>query len=66
MLDIIQSVAIIGLAGVVIYKLKPNVVRGGKSKEVILDSCALIDGRVVELARAGFATPTCGAAVHFG
>ncbi len=54
MLDIIQSVAIIGLAGVVIYKLKPNVARGGKSKEVILDSCALIDGRVVELARAGF------------
>lgn len=54
MLDIIQSVAILGLAGVVIYKLKPTARRSGKSKEVILDSCALIDGRVVELARAGF------------
>lgn len=54
MLDIIQTIAILLLAGIIIYKLKPNVVRPGKSRAVILDSCALIDGRVVELARAGF------------
>jgi uncharacterized protein YacL len=54
MLDIIQTVAIIILAGILIYKLKPTATLSGKSRAVILDSCALIDGRVVELARAGF------------
>lgn len=54
MLDIIQTIAIVILAGVLIYKVKPNVAKSGKGRDVILDSCALIDGRVVELARAGF------------
>lgn len=54
MLDFIQTIVIIILAGVIIYKIKPNTARPGKSRAVILDSCALIDGRVVELARAGF------------
>jgi uncharacterized protein YacL len=54
MLDSIQTIAIILLAGILIYKVKPTATRSGKSRAVILDSCALIDGRVVELARAGF------------
>lgn len=54
MLDVIQTLAITALAGIVIYKLKPNTASSGKSRAVILDSCALIDGRVIELARAGF------------
>jgi uncharacterized protein YacL len=58
MLDSIQSVAIVILAGILVYKVKPNTARPGKSREVILDSCALIDGRVVELARSGFLPET--------
>jgi uncharacterized protein YacL len=54
MLDSIQTIAIIILASVLIYKVKPNIAKPGRSRAVILDSCALIDGRVVELARAGF------------
>ncbi len=54
MLDIIQTIAIIILAGILVYKIKPVAALSGKSRAVILDSCALIDGRVVELARAGF------------
>lgn len=54
MLDVIQTLAIVAIAAVVIYKIKPNTVSARGGREVILDSCALIDGRVVELAKAGF------------
>lgn len=55
MLEIIQTLGILFIAAVVIYKLKPiEATRGGKKHAVIIDSCALIDGRVVELAQAGF------------
>ncbi len=54
MIEIIQTIAILILAVVIVYKIKPNVVKLSKGRAVILDSCALIDGRVVELARAGF------------
>lgn len=54
MLDIIQTFAIALLAIAVIYKIKPiNVAKSG-AKATVLDSCALIDGRIVELVRAGF------------
>lgn len=52
--EAIQTAAILLIAGVLIYKIKPSSTKSGKSRAVILDSCALIDGRVVELARAGF------------
>ena len=55
MLEIIQSVAIIAIGAVVVTKEFPRVLpRKNKQKVAILDSCALIDGRVVELAKAGF------------
>jgi uncharacterized protein YacL len=53
MLELIQTLAIALLAVVIIYKIKPAT-PFKKQKAVILDSCALIDGRVLELARAGF------------
>jgi uncharacterized protein YacL len=54
MLDIIQTFAIALLAVAVIYKIKPVKVAKSGAKATVLDSCALIDGRIVELVRAGF------------
>jgi len=55
MLEIIQSIAIIAIGAVVVTKQWPNLrPTKNKQKVALLDSCALIDGRVVELAKAGF------------
>lgn len=55
MLEIIQSIAIIAIGVVVVTKEFPRLIpTKSKQKVAILDSCALIDGRVVELAKAGF------------
>src|SRR3954468_16925648 len=55
MLDIFE---IILLAGIVAVLLTQHGVQGvkpfKKQRRVILDSCALIDGRIVEIVRAGF------------
>ncbi len=59
-LEIIQTVAIIFLAFVIYKKISPNVSLKPKShdRRALLDSCALIDGRIVELAKAGFVPET--------
>ncbi|HET7672987.1 MAG TPA: PIN/TRAM domain-containing protein, partial [Candidatus Saccharimonadales bacterium] len=56
-IDIIQTLLLLGIIGLLFYK-RPA---GGKTvstaktgKSLILDSCALIDGRIVELVNAGF------------
>lgn len=55
MLDFFQTVAIIAIGVVVVTREFPKVLPSkNKQKTAILDSCALIDGRVVELAKAGF------------
>ena len=55
MLEIIQSIAIIAIGAVVVTKEWPRIIpTKNKQKVALLDSCALIDGRVVELAKAGF------------
>jgi rRNA-processing protein FCF1 len=55
MLEIIQSIAIVAIGAVVVTKEFPRLVPSkSKQKIALLDSCALIDGRVVELAKAGF------------
>ena len=55
MLEIIQSIAIVAIGAVVVTKEFPRLIPSkSKQKIALLDSCALIDGRVVELAKAGF------------
>jgi uncharacterized protein YacL len=56
MLDIIQTavIIIIGLL-VAIKELPKKISKSSKERLVLLDSCALIDGRIIELAKAGFA-----------
>lgn len=55
MLEIIQSIAIVAIGAVVVTKEWPRLLpTKSKQKVALLDSCALIDGRVVELAKAGF------------
>lgn len=55
MLDFIQTIAIIAIGAIVVTKEFPRLVKGGKKQKIaLMDSSALIDGRVVELAKAGF------------
>lgn len=56
MLEIIQTVLLIAIVIIVIYKLKPLplATKNKNGRLALLDSCALIDGRIVELAKAGF------------
>lgn len=55
MLDFIQTIAIIAIGAVVVTKELPRIIpTKNRQKVALLDSCALIDGRVVELAKAGF------------
>jgi uncharacterized protein YacL len=55
MLDIIETLLLIGII-VLMIRQKPGGLSGfiGKRRRIILDSCALIDGRVVEIVRSGF------------
>ena len=55
MFEFIQTLGIVGIGILVIIKEIPLMTaRSVKKKAVILDSCALIDGRIVDLIRAGF------------
>lgn len=56
MLDFFQTLAIIVIGFIVVAKEFPRVLQSRKNKQktAVMDSSALIDGRVVELAQAGF------------
>lgn len=55
MLDIIQTVTIIIIGVVILFKEWPKLaIKASKDRTALLDSCALIDGRIVELVKAGF------------
>lgn len=56
MIEIIQTLLLIIVLGLLVMKLRPheNLKPPQKSRKVILDTCALIDGRVLELNRSGF------------
>ena len=52
-IDIIQTILLLTIVAVLLYRQSGwNLPR--KTKKLILDSCALIDGRIVELVNAGF------------
>ncbi len=54
-IDIIQTIFLVMILGLMLYRSpRPGLSR--KNKKIILDSCALIDGRIVELVNAGFVT----------
>lgn len=53
MIDIIQTILLLIIVAGLWYK-KPIRKTRGKNKKLILDSCALIDGRIVELVSSGF------------
>jgi uncharacterized protein YacL len=55
MLEIIQTIIIIIIGAAVLTKELPSkILKNEKRRMALLDSCALIDGRIVELAKAGF------------
>jgi len=55
MLELIQTMTILIIGIIVVKKELPTLAKKKeKQKAVILDSCALIDGRIVDLVRAGF------------
>ncbi len=51
---IIQTVILIAILLIVIRQTKPESIKSSKDRVALVDSCALIDGRIVELAQAGF------------
>ncbi|HEX5797115.1 MAG TPA: TRAM domain-containing protein [Candidatus Saccharimonadales bacterium] len=54
-IDIIQTLLLLGIIALLFYKRTAgSAVRMAKNKKLILDSCALIDGRIIELVNAGF------------
>lgn len=56
MLEIIQLLLLLSIVGLLVGLKSGTSFRlfGGKPKQVILDSCALIDGRIAEIVRTGF------------
>jgi rRNA-processing protein FCF1 len=54
-LEIIQTAGIVFVAIILVQKIKPPTkLKKTSDRTALLDSCALIDGRIVELAKAGF------------
>ena len=51
-LEYIQILLLIGLLGLLVKK--QQVKESSESKQIVLDTCAIIDGRIVELVRNGF------------
>jgi uncharacterized protein YacL len=51
---IIQSVLLAAILILIVRQNKPSYIKPSKDRRALLDSCALIDGRIVELAQAGF------------
>jgi uncharacterized protein YacL len=56
MIDIIQIVLLAGIVWLLIGQRfeRGLTLFGGRNRKLIMDSCALIDGRIVEIVRAGF------------
>jgi len=55
MKDILEILLLLAILGVLIWQRKPvNPLTAKKSRKVIMDTCALIDGRIIELAQTGF------------
>jgi uncharacterized protein YacL len=54
-MEIIQIILLLGIAGILLQqKLQTTNKPNSKSRKMVLDTCALIDGRIIELSRMGF------------
>lgn len=53
-IDIIQTILLLAIIILLIYQKSEKKVTKQTGKKLLLDSCALIDGRIVELVNAGF------------
>lgn len=53
-MQILEIILLVVIIGLLLLKQKPFKIGGKSSRKVILDSCALIDGRIVELTNSGF------------
>lgn len=53
-MQIIEIILLIVIIALLLIKQIPLKLPGKSSRKVILDSCALIDGRIVELSNSGF------------
>lgn len=54
MLDYIEIIILVFVAWFIVTKGETSFALGSKKRKIILDSCALIDGRIVELVNSGF------------
>lgn len=55
MIEIIQTILLVIIIVTLIWKFKPKAtLKKTKEKKALLDSCALIDGRIIELTKTGF------------
>ena len=53
-MEYIQLLLITLILLYLVWQRSPSPVKSGKSRKLILDTCALIDGRIVELSKSGF------------
>ncbi|HEU4914490.1 MAG TPA: TRAM domain-containing protein [Candidatus Saccharimonadales bacterium] len=58
MIELLQTIILIFVAWFLVSKNSDHIFRvfGGRQRKIILDSCALIDGRVVPIVNSGFAS----------
>lgn len=54
MIDVLQTLLLALILGIVLLQKRPKKAPSSKNRIVVLDSCALIDGRIIDLARSGF------------
>ena len=57
-MEFFQTLLLVGIVGFLIKKAGPGISARQPKHQLILDSCALIDGRIVELVRTGFVSHT--------
>ncbi len=57
-MEIVQTLALIGIIGLLIKQNGVSLISRKQEPKLVLDTCALIDGRIVELVRTGFVLQT--------
>ncbi len=53
-MQIIEIILLVIILGILLVKQKPKITKSKTARKVILDTCALIDGRIVDLSNTGF------------
>jgi uncharacterized protein YacL len=55
-MDTFQTILLLVLVGLLVWQRNPGLISlpTGRTRKLILDTCALIDGRIIELSKSGF------------